>query len=113
MEEKILQHFWEGVQLFLENVNWIYVACLMFWSWAIISIFKKKKIKFITNMATTLKVLIIAIVIAAIFIWLFDIKTKSEYARIFFGIPVSMFIWEVVIKTIFKKKKSTTNDSID
>lgn len=117
MEDLVMNNFMEGVKYYLSYVNWLFVVCFMFWGFVINTATNKaakktEKTVVLKKIPTRFRMIILGIGLAFIFVWLFDIETKDEYAKLFFSIPLAMFIWSMFFKKMVNKwtnKQTNTN----
>lgn len=108
MEDIIMKEFWEGVKYYLSFVNWLFVVCFMFWGFVVNTATdkaakKSEKPSFLQKIPTRFRMILLGVMIAVAFVWLFDIKEKNDYAKLFFSIPLAMFIWSIFFKNIVNK----------
>lgn len=107
MEDIVMNEFWAEFKSYLQYVNWLYIINIMLWGFvmniAVKNAKKKKKNGWFVNVPTVTRMAVLGTIIAFVFIWMFDYRTKSEYVKLFLSLPLAMLMWSLFFKPLIGK----------
>ena len=93
-----------GLQEFLNQINWLFIVVFIILAYTINEAVERKN-SFISKINRFFRAIIIAIPLAALFIFLFDMYTKTHIANLIMSIIFATFIYQLGIKTILDQIK--------
>jgi len=112
MEQEYLSQLTDGIKMFMDMANWAFIAFFMIWTIILNMTVKKslaqkqehKAVKALNKVPKAYWVLLQGFVLSGVWAYFFRLKTREEFAGLFFSITISMVIWKMGLQKIISAK---------
>ena len=104
MEELFFTKIWEAVKLFFENIDWLFVLLFMLITWLLLE--GITSITKLNKAITTICVLVIGVILASLYAYIYDRGGKLEFANLFYSVLMGMVLYKIGIDKLLEAIKN-------
>lgn len=110
METTFISQILSGITQFFQSVNWLFVIVFIVVSWLLNEGTESESsfrwLNWLKKIPKAWRTFMGGLILAVLFAFLYDIRSKIDFASLIYSLLVSMVIWKLGINTFFTWFKS-------
>ena len=106
METTFIAQLWAGIETFFASINWLFLVVFVTITWLLNegtdSCASFKWLNWLQGIPRKWRTIISGLLMALIFAYLYDLRTKVEIAGLIYSIILGMIIWKLGLDSFFE-----------